>query len=417
MSTYILVILGSVILLVGIFAIAYFTTRCRPFCDGVNCGQNDGCGKTCQCQEGGQCKNGQCYYSQCDGIFCGTDKYGNQCKCDALPNGTCTNNKCCYARICDGVFCGPDGCGGTCQCQTGASCHIVPGQTGPHGESVGICVSSGEPGWSFNITDDNGQVKTAVSSAQECAQWFPPNVYPNETKFPCTTIEDCPDGYDCRQGFCNRGDVWQYWVYDSQSPGENCTKIRQGSTVCGVQNTSATSFDVIGNVGPSSETCSSCTISPAGPPSGVGAICPADWRVRQSNSSKCADSSGEIKCCLNIPGTVDYRECLQSHPDCTQIQSWYRGGIAQVSSKCDSSVKGPDVPIPNLSSIPQPFYDACQNKKIADTCSYNDGATTFDGTCRSCTSGGMVCQPTKSCLAATINSNQPGICSENNWCS
>ena len=54
---------------------------CQPSCDGVSCGQDDGCGSPCGCTGLDECANGLC-----------------------LP----------CAPACAGKTCGPDGCGGSC---------------------------------------------------------------------------------------------------------------------------------------------------------------------------------------------------------------------------------------------------------------------------------------------------------------
>ena len=62
---------------------------CQKQCDGVNCGQSDGCSGTCGCANGQSCSMaGKCCTTSCDGSSWG----------------------------------GPDGCGGTCNCQVGTTC-------------------------------------------------------------------------------------------------------------------------------------------------------------------------------------------------------------------------------------------------------------------------------------------------------
>lgn len=390
---------------------------CKPHCSGAFCGptSDDGCGGTCECDTDGKCiKNAQnlyvCCYPNCNGLHYGDDGCGGTCKCDAIPGGVNMNGKCCYKQDCNNVYCGPDGCGGTCGCQHGATC-----------SDQGICSNSGVSGWKWNIMQSNGIERSNVNSPEECAGWMPENVALNLTNFPCSKSADCPYGDTCEKGFCNRNDVYQWWHYDPSDPsGYNCTKIRQGSDVCGIPTTGASGFDIIGNQGPDKSACTGqCTIQPLCPKSGAGSCCPEEWGAQSENSSKCIDNSGTVKCCLNNPETTDYKECLnEHHPSCESLTNvWWKANLGQITNgQCDMKVNGPSIGLNKTTLQNTNFVSACSDKNGGDSCDYNDGSTNYTGICKPCSDGTLKCLPENMCIANYVSANQPGRCSSGSVC-
>ena len=115
-----------IFIFVSLIMILLLFRKCKPHCSGAFCGNssNDGCGGTCACLDGGNCKeNGVCCYSKCDGTFYGDDGCGGTCECNKVPGGKkLPNGRCCYSLENKGIFCGPDGCGDTLTCPTGTTC-------------------------------------------------------------------------------------------------------------------------------------------------------------------------------------------------------------------------------------------------------------------------------------------------------
>ncbi len=419
-----IVITIGLVLVIGIIII--ITKDCKPNCNGAFCGpdSDDGCGGTCECKEGGKCMKSSsgkhiCCYPNCDGLSCGDDGCGGTCSCNSLPNGVCQDKKCCYKQDCNNVYCGDDGCGGTCECQTGTKC-----------SKSGVCANSGESGWTYNVLNTNVQIVEGqpisgirrtndVNSPLECAGWLPENVAPNKTSFPCKENSDCPYGDECRDGFCNRNDVFQYWIYDEQDPsGFKCTKLRQGAAVCGVKKEGASAFDIISNVGPSTSQCSnSCSVGAICPSTGKGSCCPQNWTQNKVNSSECADS-GDVKCCLNNPDFNDYQECIKNYPSCENVKNvWWKSNKANISNGiCNMDIKGPSIGLNQQTLQNKAFTDACEQKYPGDICTYNDGNTSFSGVCKSCLDNKNRCFPENMCVSNYDSSSQPGMCSSKNIC-
>ena len=305
---------------------------------------------------------------------------------------------------CSGAFCGPDGCGGTCGCQKGAKC-----------SSQNICTNKGVSGWKWNILRSNGIERKNVDSPEDCAGWMPENVALNLTNFPCQNTNDCPYGNRCINGYCNRNDVYQWWYFDpADSSGYNCTKIRQGSDVCGIPKDDSHGFDIIGNVGPDHSKCSDqCTIQPVCPKSGKDSCCPQRWGPLANKSSKCIDNNGVVQCCLNNPETTDYKECLnEGHPSCENLKNtWWLANQGQITDgQCGMKITGDSLGI-NSQTLQNPNFSAgCNNKNAGDTCTYNNGNTGFSGICKNCVDGSLKCLPENMCIANYIAADQPGRC-------
>jgi hypothetical protein len=243
-----------------------------------------------------------------------------------------------------------------------------------------------------------------MSSPLECASWMPENVALNLTNFPCNKDTDCPYGDTCVQGYCNRNDVYQYWMYDPSDPsGYNCTKLRQGTGVCGIRKEGASAFDIIGNVGPDVAQCSQqCTISAQ-----CDTCCPQNWsRVE----NKCVDEYGVVKCCLT--------DCMQEYPLCeTMSNTWKKGNLAEIiNGVCNMSIQGPPVHVnPDTMKLAS-FSQPCVNKYAGDVCMYNDGSTTFSGTCNTCIDNVQRCFPGSMCVATTMAAGNSGMCSSSSVC-
>ena len=151
---------------------------CKPDCDNVHCGQDNGCGGTCHCKEGFLCKNGKCENQygcithneprcqDCECMECVCQEYPECCTtrwselcvfackydcggCKKCEHQDCTNRECgpdprcnrscgtcpgdkicgqdghCHECVpdCLNKVCGPDGCGGSCgTCPEGVRC-------------------------------------------------------------------------------------------------------------------------------------------------------------------------------------------------------------------------------------------------------------------------------------------------------
>jgi hypothetical protein len=70
---------------------------CQKQCDGINCGQSDGCDGTCGCADGQSCADGTCCAASCDGTSWGDGNgCGGVCACQAgttcAPGGACDAN-------------------------------------------------------------------------------------------------------------------------------------------------------------------------------------------------------------------------------------------------------------------------------------------------------------------------------------
>ncbi len=141
--------------------------KCKPLCEGLQCG-DDGCGGTCgTCGADSVCLDGSCMLCtpDCLGKMCGPDGCGGQCGecaegqvCDALSY-LCIEKPTECQPVCatQGYQCGPDGCGGECgECEEGTLCkpdtHSCKGQCtpectdkqcGPDG-CGGVCGECGE---------------------------------------------------------------------------------------------------------------------------------------------------------------------------------------------------------------------------------------------------------------------------------
>ena len=153
--------------------------ECQPNCDGIHCGQDDGCGSTCRCREGFLCENGicknqygcieswdpGCYDCECQECVCNnyypdccTEQWDEKCVlackewcggCKKCTHQDCTDRECgpdprcnlpcgecsdgylcgidghCHKCVpdCKNKVCGPDGCGGSCgTCPDGLTC-------------------------------------------------------------------------------------------------------------------------------------------------------------------------------------------------------------------------------------------------------------------------------------------------------
>jgi hypothetical protein len=428
------IILATIVafILLGVLIIVIsHSYKCKPHCSGAYCGPNsdDGCGNPCDCREGGKCQNStsgpdKCCYSNCDGIHCGPDSCGGpDCGCDAIPNGVCNTifdakgqaiKRCCYKQDCNNVYCGKDGCGGTCTCLEGSTC-----------SNSGVCSNSGTSGWTYNILSTPGMKRSNQASPEECSGWLPENLNKDLLNFPCSSESDCPPGDKCMPSsngskFCNRNNVYQYWIYDPSDPsGSNCTKLLSGSIVCGVPKSGASAFDIIENVGPDQQRCGeTCTILPSCPPTGPGACCPQNW-LRRGGSSECTDAKGVTKCCLN-DGTSqqDYQNCIGTYPSCENIpDNWWKADKAEIQNGVCGVVSTGNLQI-NPQTLQSPaFSSPCVDKSPSDPCVYNDGTVSYAGICKPCTSDGKLhCLPDKMCVAQYMASNQPGICSSENVC-
>jgi hypothetical protein len=416
----------AIFLIVGAIILSIMKKPCKPTCSGAFCGPNssNGCGGTCDCNSGGKCQeNGVCCYSDCDGIHWGDDGCGGTCECTIIPGGKKltkgTEKVCCYAQHCNNVYCGPDGCGGSCSCQAGSVCSDPT--------NGGICQNEGTNGYIYNIIDSNGVARTNVNSPKECASWMPKNVALNLTAFPCETDADCPYKDSCVKDhssdkkFCNRNDVYQWWYYDpSDSSGFNCTKIRQGSTVCSLPKAGAHAFDIAGNLGADKVKCSdTCTISPLCPPSGKGACCPGQWSQKSANSSHCINTTGQTECCLQSPDVVDYQACLNTgKPSCDKTPSaWWEGNLGEIANDvCGMKVVGPSIHV-NKGTISNPsFTEPCNNKNPGDSCNYNSNGTSYQGLCKSCSDNSIKCLPDVMCTRQYKSASQPGMCTTKNVC-
>lgn len=411
-------------------------------CDLLPCYDKTGknCQRTTEAKCGGNdhfcmtpCTEMTCTKSVCDsqGKNCkhvpnSPCEQGNADDCVTPCQGTCTKNTCCYPQDCNHVFCGPDGCGGTCDCQSGATC-----------SSEGVCANAGKPG-AYNVISTTGIERSNQPNATTCAGWAPENTQLNMTAYPCDSYKDCPDGdylikqckdeQDCicvedstsGKKYCNRGDVYQWWHYNPSDPsGYNCTKIRQGSDVCGSDIPGAVGFDIIGNVGPTSAgSCQTdCKIEQQCPSSGAGSCCPGNLG-QIGNTAQCGDSSG-AKCCLNNPDlTGSYNECIKSYPDCTKLPSaWWLGNLAEVSNGvCGAKITGPSIHI-NPKTLQNPaFTENCVGKNPGDGCTYNDGKSSYNGECKQCADDNLRCFPDQSCVRIVDSAQIPGMCSTKNLC-
>lgn len=417
--TVILICAVLFVLFVAYFIVSLIFDRCKPNCNGTFCGpSSDGCGGECECKSGGECMQNSvgkyiCCYTNCNGLTCGDDGCGGTCSCNRLPNGTCNNGKCCYGRTCDNVYGGPTGCNDSsgnpviCACQEGAA---VSNQN--------ICANEGVSGWSWNIIKSNGVARSNVSSPLECSGWDPSNIGLDLTSFPCNTLADCPYGNTCvadnnGNKFCNRNEMFQWWYFDPTDPsGYNCAKIRQGSSVCGVQKEEASGFDIVENKGPNELVCGfACDIGPICPSSGPESCCPENWTQMSENSSMCNDQYGITQCCLNNPNTNDYQACITSgKPSCEDLDNvWWKANIGQIDSTCDASVTG-GFGISNAAQLSSAnFLNPCKNSDPGDVCIYNDGTTTYSGLCKN-SSAGVVCLPNSFCVQGNTVSAGTGIC-------
>lgn len=450
----ILIFFLAVLLSLVIYII--FSSECKPNCSGAFCGNSDSCGGTCECKNNGKCINGVCCYPSCDGIKWGDDGCGGTCACDRLPctdssgqnchrtvsvecsennkehctgpcvQGKCDVNTCCYPQDCNNVFCGDDGCGGTCGCQAGSVCSEPKG---------GICINDGTSGYVYNIIDSNGVQRTNVSSPKECAAWIPENIQLNLSSFPCNSYKDCPDGQnlfnECSGGkdcvcvadksgkkYCNRNNVYQWWYYDpSDSSGFNCTKIREGSTVCSLPKAGASAFDIAGNISADKAVCSNtCAISPICPSSGTGSCCPGSFS-QKGDTAECVNATGD-SCCLNNP-SLDYASCIASGKvSCEKMAgAWWEGNLGEIANGvCGLSVTGPSIHVNSTTLQNSAFDKPCENKNPGDACMYNDGSTSFSGLCKTCMTGGMKCLPDITCTRVYSSAAQPGICTSKNLC-
>jgi len=413
--TLIITVSITLLIIILIFILLTLFPSCKPHCTGAFCGPNssDGCGGTCSCKPGGSCQaNGVCCYPNCNGLFCGSDGCGGTCQCNRLPFGSCgSNGQCCYAQDCNNVYCGPNGCGGSCGCQNGATCSDPV--------NGGVCINNGTAGWTYNILNSTGVQRKNVSSIEECASWVPQNVALNLLNFPCKSASDCPNGDKCVNGFCNRNNVYQYWIYDPTDPsGFNCSKIRQGSGVCGLPKSGASAFDIIGNVGPDSAKCSdTCTINPICPSTGPQSCCPQNWLLQGAG---CYDNNHKLQCCLNNP-SLPYAECMASPQavSCENVpNNWWKANLAEITNgQCGVNLSGPTVHV-NQQTIQNnlAFSQGCSGKYAGDDCSYNDGVSSYSGICKNCLDGQLRCFPDSMCVANYGGSNQPGTCSSNNVC-
>lgn len=414
----ILAVIIALALVVIMIVLIITTNKCKPHCSGARCGSNsdDGCGGTCQCEKGGKCNDGICCYPNCDGLKWGDDGCGGKCTCNIIPGGVEeTNGKCCYAQDCNNVYCGSDGCGKTCECLSGATC-----------SEEGICANAGTSGWIWNIINSNGVARSNQSSPIACAGWLPQNVALNLTAFPCETDSDCPYGDKCvvdsksKAKFCNRNDVYQWWYYDpADQSGYNCTKIRQGSDVCGLPKPGAAGFDIIGNKGPDASKCNgTCTIDPICPKSGPDSCCPEDWALK-GKSAQCVDQHGVGQCCLNNPDLTGYSDCTSlGLKDCATVGGWWKGNLGEIANGvCGNSISGPALHVNPITLQDPSWVSPCEGKNPGDICDGSVGSTTYSGICRTCSDGEMRCFPDETCVATSVSAAVPGICSSQNLCS
>lgn len=396
--------------------------KCKPHCSGILCGPNsdDGCGNTCSCEDGICQQNGKCCYPNCDGLHCGTDPCnGETCDCTIIPNGQCNQQtkRCCYKQDCNNVYCGDDGCGGNCNCLPGSTCSNSSG---------GICSNSGVLNWTYNILSTPGKQRSNQNSPLQCASWLPQNITNNILNFPCSEDNDCPKGDKCVQStngkFCNKNNVYQYWIYDPSDPsGYNCTKLLQGSSLCGVQKEGASAFDIIENIGPDQQQCNNlCTILPSCPSTGINACCPQNWNQPNNNTSLCNNSKGITQCCLNNPNLTDYNSCINSgHPSCENIpNNWWIADLAEIQNGiCGVQISGGNIQI-NRKTLQDPaFSNPCINKYASDTCNYQNNGISYSGICKSCNIDGIMrCLPDRMCVSNFTASNQQGTCSSATVC-
>ena len=182
--------------------------ECAPECDGIHCGQDDGCGGECKCASGicvdGLCVDGEdpCLGKQCgtwNGKDCGTCEGEDLCNaagkcvadCDDVcgdvgwqcggtichdecgpcdENEMCDNHTCrCEPRCPDG-YCGDNGCGESCGCETGFMCD----------KDKETCIECG----------DLSRVCDGVECGEVCG-------------VPCGNLDgDCPESEVCMDGLC-----------------------------------------------------------------------------------------------------------------------------------------------------------------------------------------------------------------------
>lgn len=418
MNELLLAVVFGFIFIVIIIYIFNLHRKCKPNCDGAFWGPNssDGCGGECSCKEGGVPKpNGVCCYPNCNGLYCGDDGCGGNCSCNAIPNGKCQNKRCCYAQEQNYVYCGDDGCGGTRTCHDGSTC-----------SPSGVCAGGGTSGWTYNILKPNGTVQRKNTvNVSDCAGWLPENLKLDLLNFPCKNDTDCPKGDKCVKdlngnSFCNRNDIYQYWIYDPLDPsGFSCSKILAGSNVCGSPKTGATAFNVLDNHGPDKDACGiSCPINPICPPTGVNSCCPKDW-VQNGNTSYCSDSGGKTMCCLNNPLYNDYQKCLaDGFKSCEAVPNvWWKGNQAEISnSVCGAQITGSNLSINSEALKNTVFTAPCDGKYSSQVCTFDNGSTKYTGVCRSCLDGRLLCLPERMCVANYTASNQGGTCSVGSVC-
>ncbi len=416
----ILAICIGLILLWIIVLIVNSVHSCKPHCDGTFWGSksNDGCGGKCSCKDGGVSKpNGVCCYPNCDGLHCGDDgcNNGGLCNCDIIPNGRCqSNGRCCYAQDQNYVYCGDDGCGGTRTCHDGSVC-----------SPSGVCSNTGTTNWTYTVLKSDGVQRKNVTNVLDCSGWLPENIKLDLLNFPCKSNDDCPKGDKCvkdsnGRSFCDRNNVYQYWTYDPTDPsGYNCTKILAGSNVCGNPKPGASSFNVLDNHGPDKDACGiACTINPICPPSGANSCCPKDW-VQNGNTSYCSDMNGQTQCCLNNPMFSDYQQCLNSgYKSCESIPNvWWKGNKAEITNGvCGVQMNGASVPITTENLKQKEFSTPCVGLYSSNSCVYSDGSTSYNGVCRECLNGKLLCLPERMCVANYTSSSGGGTCSSASVC-
>ena len=192
-------------------------------CDGMDCG-SDGCGGNCgSCGCGEECIDGQCTFTACLDKECGFDGCGGTCgSCGCGED--CLYGQCIFTACID-KECGPDGCEGICgTCPDEEICTendiCEPHPCGDVQPGVGAC--DGQFLLLHCIDDDLVEVDCkdlgedywcafdAFKGTYQCAQACVPQCsfqdgMPKECGYDgCYgTCGECPPGWDCVSGLCN----------------------------------------------------------------------------------------------------------------------------------------------------------------------------------------------------------------------
>lgn len=155
------------------------TEECDPavVCDGLECGQPDGCDVDCGTCESGTCESGMCVCEpQCEGRACGSDGCGGTCG-ECSGDDVCNDMSGACAATCTPVTCddmafecgeSSDGCGGTISCGTCAAGNCsenVCDNTTPTFAFLDLDESRNVRGPAFDITwqDDDPEEDASIA--------------------------------------------------------------------------------------------------------------------------------------------------------------------------------------------------------------------------------------------------------------